>query len=81
MAQVKVSWSGFPSSLATWEDEEALRSRFPRALAWGQAKTQGGRNVTGTPATTAQDLGPAQAGRPKRNVKPNAQVHGPDWVS
>lgn len=35
IAQVQVQWSGFPLTLATWEDEEALRTRFPRALAWG----------------------------------------------
>ena len=35
--QVLVKWSGWPASLATWEDMEALRQRFPAAPAWGQA--------------------------------------------
>ena len=42
--QVLVKWSGWPASLATWEDVEALRQRFPAAPAWGQAGSlQGGR--------------------------------------
>jgi len=32
-----IQWSGMPSSLATWEDMETLRQRFPRAPTWGQA--------------------------------------------
>jgi hypothetical protein len=35
--QALIQWSGLPSSLATWEDLEHLRQRFPRAPAWGQA--------------------------------------------
>ena len=38
---VLVHWSGFPASLTTWEDEIPLKSRFPRALAWVQAKLKG----------------------------------------
>jgi hypothetical protein len=43
--QVLVQWSGQPESLATWEDYDELKQRFPRALAWGQAGSQGGENV------------------------------------
>jgi len=35
--QALIKWSGWPPSLATWEDLEALRQRFPAAPAWGQA--------------------------------------------
>lgn len=35
--QVLVTWSGLPDEVATWEDQEALRQRFPLAPAWGQA--------------------------------------------
>jgi len=28
--------------LATWEDAEAIKQRFPASLAWGQAGAQGG---------------------------------------
>lgn len=78
--QVLVQWSGFPSSLATWEDEIALKSRFPRALAWGQAQSKGGGNVTGTPRPESKTSSPAQLGRPKRKAKPNPRVSGNDWV-
>lgn len=45
--QGKIQWSGFPASLATWEDLVPLRTRFPRALAWGQTKAKRRGNVTG----------------------------------
>ena len=35
--QALIQWSGMPSALATWEDMETPRQRFPRAPAWGQA--------------------------------------------
>lgn len=35
--RVKVQWAGMPPSLATWEDEDDLRRRYPTATAWGQA--------------------------------------------
>jgi len=35
--RIKVQWSGLPTSLATWEDEEDLRRRFTTAAAWGPA--------------------------------------------
>ena len=40
--QVLILWSGLPRSLATWEDLKALKQRFPRAPAWGQASSQEG---------------------------------------
>ncbi|WVZ53784.1 LOW QUALITY PROTEIN: hypothetical protein U9M48_004680 [Paspalum notatum var. saurae] len=46
--QVPVKWSRLPPELSTWEDYEALRQRFPRAPAWGQAGFQGGGNVIAT---------------------------------
>lgn len=35
--QVLIKWSGWPASLTTWKDLEALPQRFPTAPAWGQA--------------------------------------------
>jgi hypothetical protein len=32
--QVRVRWSGYDAALDTWEDEAALRQRFPTAAAW-----------------------------------------------
>jgi hypothetical protein len=40
--QVLIQWSGQPHTLATWEDLEELKQRFPQAPAWGQATSQGG---------------------------------------
>ena len=31
--QVLIKWNNLPTSLATWEDYEALRQEFPRATA------------------------------------------------
>jgi hypothetical protein len=45
VSQVLVQWSGSPLSLATWEEYEALRQRFPGAPAWGQASAYGGGDV------------------------------------
>jgi hypothetical protein len=50
--QVLVKWSSWPESLATWEDFEALKQRFPHASAWGQAVANGGGNVTITATDT-----------------------------
>jgi hypothetical protein len=44
--QALIQWTGFPPSMATWEDVEALRQRFPRAPAWGQAGSQQGGDVS-----------------------------------
>ena len=41
-----VQWSNLPPSLATWEDTEALRQRFPHAPAWGQAGLRRGGDVS-----------------------------------
>lgn len=40
--QALIQWTGWPASLATWEDMETLCQRFPRAPAWGQAGSQEG---------------------------------------
>jgi hypothetical protein len=32
--------------MATWEDNDVLRTRYPTAKAWGQASSQGQGNVT-----------------------------------
>jgi hypothetical protein len=56
---ILVRWSHCPSELATWEDEAPLRLQFPRALAWGQARSLGGRDVTTTdkiPTRSEADL-------------------------
>jgi hypothetical protein len=34
--QLLVRWSGWPPSMATWEDEHDAKQRFPAAPAWGE---------------------------------------------
>lgn len=77
--QVLVQWSGFPSSLASWEDAIPLQARFPRALAWGQAKTKGGGNVTRTTVADPKAGSATAQPRPRRERRPNSCVTGPTW--
>jgi len=46
VVQVLIKWISLPSTMATWEDYNVLKSSFPSAAAWGQAGTQGGHSVT-----------------------------------
>jgi hypothetical protein len=41
--QVLIHWSATDEALSSWEDEAALRARFPAAPAWGQVDSQGRR--------------------------------------
>jgi hypothetical protein len=84
-----VQWSSLPQSLATWEDLEALRQRFPSAPAWGQAGAQGGGTVSTrkdaktsepAPETGSEEDGVLLQPRLKRKLKPNSKVSGPEWV-
>lgn len=34
--QVLIKWTSLPATMATWEDYDALRTRFPGAPAWGK---------------------------------------------
>lgn len=43
--QVLLKWTKLPASSATWEDYEVVKARFPSAIAWGQATSQGGGDV------------------------------------
>jgi hypothetical protein len=83
--QVLIKWSQGDDTLSSWEDEEALRSKFPEAAAWGQAEFQGGDNVrrrlqvveeteTKEEEATVQTTG-------RRNRKPNPRVSGAEWVN
>lgn len=48
--QVLIKWSNLPSQAATWEDFYVVKERFPDAVAWGQATSEGGEDVsTGVP--------------------------------
>jgi hypothetical protein len=84
-----VQWSPLPQSLATWEDLEALRQRFPSAPAWGQASAQGEGTVSThkdakasepVPQSRSKEDGVLLQPRLKRKFKPNSKVSGPEWV-
>jgi hypothetical protein len=49
--QVRVTWKGLPDTVATWEDYNIIKQRFPRAPAWGQADSPAGGGVTAKAAT------------------------------
>jgi hypothetical protein len=42
ITQVLIKWTTLPEDMATWEDWETLKLRFPSVLAWGQATFPGG---------------------------------------
>jgi hypothetical protein len=69
-------------ALATWEDYEALRQRFPDVTTWGQVVPYGGRNVTPSADQAGKNEGAGQVGHHKSNKskKPNPWVTGPEWV-
>jgi hypothetical protein len=46
MVQVQVKWSSLPNEAATWEDYDVLRLRYPTAVIWEGAQSQGEGNVT-----------------------------------
>ncbi|WVZ77708.1 hypothetical protein U9M48_025546 [Paspalum notatum var. saurae] len=83
VAQVLVQWSGWPSSMSTWEDRDHLLQRFPAAPAWGHAGSkEGGGDViaahgTQTESSVQTEDGPRQGIRPR---KPSVRVSGSEWV-
>jgi hypothetical protein len=74
---VLVKWSGWPESMATWEDAADLKRRFPSAPAWGQAVLQEGGDVSIRPSSDAANDGP----RPSQPKKPSTRVSGSEWVN
>jgi len=82
--QVLVKWNNLPTSLATWEDYEALRQEFPRAAAWGQAAFQGGGDVSTSHTTGRHDqeeeVDDGQRPKAKRPRRPNARYAGNEWA-
>ncbi|KAK1696847.1 hypothetical protein QYE76_013544 [Lolium multiflorum] len=90
MVQVLVQWSGASEEMATWEDLDSLKQRFPRAPAWGQAGIQGVGGVSDQPTADActspatdqgegRGLGPEP--RPARTKKAPARYTDPAWTS
>jgi hypothetical protein len=54
ITQILVKWTNLPPHATTWEDANVLRTRFPKALAWGQAISAGGEAVTTVPEVTPE---------------------------
>ena len=79
--QVLVRWSD-PSILdATWEDAKSMRERFLTMLAWGQASSQGGGDVSARIAKEVEGFTPWRVNsRPKRIAQPNRRFVGPEWA-
>ena len=50
-----VQWSESSPADATWEDLEFFKQQFPRAPAWGQAGSQGGRIVSNAQVQDTED--------------------------
>jgi hypothetical protein len=44
--QLRIKWTNLPADATTWEDADVLKTRFPMALAWGQASYPGEEPVT-----------------------------------
>jgi hypothetical protein len=44
--QVLIKWSNIPVESATWEDYYVVKTRFPDAVAWGQASSAARGGVT-----------------------------------
>uniref|UniRef100_A0ACD5VNY2 Uncharacterized protein n=1 Tax=Avena sativa TaxID=4498 RepID=A0ACD5VNY2_AVESA len=78
VSQVLVQWSGQPESLATWEDVDELKQRFPRSPTWGQAGFQGQGNVSTDDTTPEGPLAVAQ--RERRARQESKRYSSRDWV-
>jgi hypothetical protein len=86
--QVLVRWSQSDAALDSWEDEEALRAKFLKANAWGQAFFRGG-NVSsplmaeghseeGAGETMME--GPQDRMMGRRTRKPSSRISGAEWI-
>jgi hypothetical protein len=44
--QVLITWTGLSKDVATWKDYHVVKTRFPKAPAWGQAASSVRGDVT-----------------------------------
>jgi hypothetical protein len=90
------SSAGMPDTLATWENLQDLRRRFPGAPAWGQAGSQEEEDVMNLPSATRKktlrdkekeveasgtEEQKVQVRRSRRERQLNAKFSGPDWTT
>ena len=62
ISQVLVRWTDMDAGMATWENENEMKTKFPRAAAWGQAAFEGEGNVTDLTLHRARTQGTAGEG-------------------
>jgi len=67
ITQALVQWSESTPELATWEDLDSLKQRFPRAPAWGQAVSKGAGIVSNT--DDGSSIGPQHQEESRRPVR------------
>lgn len=78
-------WSDDDAGEETWEDQIELQQRFPFALAWGQANSQG-EGVVSAPALPDElqekdkSREDSRTNLPIRVRRSNTFVSGPDWA-
>lgn len=82
--QLLIKWSGMPAEMATWEDEDEVRTLLPDASACGKAEKLGRKNVmirqVGTEEELIKPREEERTSRPVRAKKPSVHVVGPNWV-
>jgi hypothetical protein len=75
VSQVLIQWSGQPEVLATWEDCDDLKRRFPRAPAWGQSGLQERGNVSTDTGGPLEEVRREQRNRKESTRYPRAVYH------
>lgn len=71
-----IHWSGMTANLATWEDENEVKAKYPGAPAWGQAAGKEGGDVMDltTNTTTPEEMQEAPDGGPSRDSSKAGEV-------
>jgi hypothetical protein len=87
---VLICWSELPKELASWEDYESLKQKFPSTPSWGQAASKGEGSVSTDAPIAAAVPDAAIEKRPTRTwvgarksqqaKKPNVRIAGPKWA-
>jgi hypothetical protein len=71
--QILTQWTGLDEDMATWEDLDELRAKFPAAPAWGQADTEERGNVT---IPNKHDIGEAMSKPDDEAPEPDQELGG-----
>jgi hypothetical protein len=79
--QVLIKWSKLHDALASWEDYEALKQKFPSVPAWHHAAFEGGGNVTPDAVAGKNIVAGNRCRRGLRVRRPNVTLIGLEWAS